>query len=261
MSQEEIKVSLVDNDQVSDVGLDYFVNNLGVIKVCLDEIAKTYNSTETITFKVADLSHSSPSCISIEPCGTKAKSLFCEYFVKYTRAAWERETAPPNMDWRVFRAAKKMVNKLFQAEITTRIEHENNAVKIVGRSEPETVEDKRIFDRTHGEIFGTISEIRIKAERSFFYLQRFNENNIKCYFKDFDVKELADLVDSHVRVEGFFYFEKTVGDLDFINVNSVNKFDCPDEWDFESMLGSAPSLTGALSTMEFIEKVRCEYER
>ncbi len=113
---------------------------------------------------------------------------------------------------------------------------------------------------SYGSIQGIVHALFKEAADPFFQLREFSSDTlVKCFYSDGQYREIATLLKDRravVHVLGHMKLGRATRTIEEIRVERIDVAKALTEDEFDRFFGSAPTLTGDLSTTKFLETVR-----
>lgn len=114
--------------------------------------------------------------------------------------------------------------------------------------------------RYHGEIQGIVHALYKESERPKVVVRELSTRNlVDCFFKPQQYRGIVELLEDPtlvVFIEGNVRENLVTGDVESIEVECFHPAPKFDPVFFEQFIGSAPNMTGKLSTEKFVERFR-----
>ncbi|MGL4231661.1 MAG: hypothetical protein ACRCWJ_09875 [Casimicrobium sp.] len=247
-----------------DMLLPAFINKLDEFRSALSETDKFLSGGDaTVQFLVKDLSHSSPSAVTIGWEGAGITAAHQEKIFPYFGRLVDGLTNGTVRE--VDEAAYPLLDKLLAlaaglGKEMARMWLSRQGADIAAFT-PETV--KALEDllgtpyQSYGSAKGRVEAYNSHSKEKFFYLYPIIGQRIKCVFDESRRTKASGSVDKSVTVTGlvkyrrgsFVPFEIAVGDIEEIPADS----ELPSLSSFE---GIAPNATGDIDSVEFVRKQR-----
>lgn len=115
---------------------------------------------------------------------------------------------------------------------------------------------------SYGSVQGIVHALAKEAPRPFFQLREFaTDNLVRCFYSEEQYGEIISALKERrtvVHASGRLSLDRAKRTVEEVSVERIDKTELLSSDEFERLFGSAPHLTGDLSTNQFIDQVRSD---
>jgi hypothetical protein len=251
-----------------DLRLDDFLEEMNRLKAALRETERSLSRQEpTLYFRIKSMSKNSPAQVTLEANSDardeRSKPQYANYVVRNMttnlRVIANRNRRPARIDVPTLETYRDLAKPTTKGRIDVTIQAGPNSVVINDHFKQALDEILGRDEVTLGSISGRIEAINLHDRMRFWIWPVIGPVRIKGKFKKRDRKRFADAVDKYVTVYGklrYKTWDKFPYEISADGIE-VHDGDIPTLYDLK---GAAPNATGDLTSQEFIERIRDEWQ-
>ena len=247
-----------------DVSLSDFLFQLSAFRRVLSHTESLVAGREAvIDWQVVDLSHSSPAQIVLQSVHTQPKlpdvsGETVEKFFRYLEALSTEAEAPSEMNRATLEAYKAFSDRIQKGVLKTHVKNEKSAIKVSGEVKGviDTILAPKI--RAIGVVEGRLEYVNIHGDRNVFRIYpTIGSDRVECAFPKDRLEDARKALDHRIRVHGELTYPARSDFPKSIKVDRIELL--PEDDELPSLMdlrGTAPELTGDLSSEEFVRGLR-----
>ncbi len=245
-----------------DVRFEDFIAQMQAFLDALEQADRLVSHQKTLYYRVVDLSHNSPSEVTIEAVPLQDELDYSEAavakLIEGIDTIGKGDPIPDEFDYRALKSLRKLVDTR-GGRITETAISNNGKYLNVEKDAPRNI-DAVIAQEEYvlGSVTGSLEHINTHGkEKVFTIYPAIGPRSVRCLFSGIPIREEArNRVDQWVTVYGLLKYRGRSEFPHEIVVESIEGHNQSDVPTLESMGGIAPGLTGSLTAAEFIEELR-----
>jgi hypothetical protein len=251
-----------------DLRLDDFVDEMQRVKAALRETERFVSRREpTLYFRIKTMRKQSPVQVTLEAVSDapdeRAKPEYANYVVRNMttnlRLIANRHRRPAQIDVPTLETYRDLTKPTARGRIDVTIQAGPNAV-VINNQFKDVLDDMLGKDEmTIGSVSGRIEAIHLHDKMRFWIWPVIGPVRVKGKFRKKDRKRFADAVDKYVTVYGrlrYKTWDKFPYEI-YADGIEVHDEDIPTLYELK---GVAPNATGDLTSQEFLERIRDEWQ-
>jgi hypothetical protein len=253
------------------VKVDEFLEKLTNLLTALNGIDRLVGETgsPSLYYRIVDASHSSPFKITLEPVVRKnikkvkkdiVQRCHSRFFGEIS-AIKRREPVSPDIDNRLLEHLRDLTIGIGQDFKTVTISNGHERVELDREFETnlKTLLDEE--DVSYGGIEGMLEAVNIHgAARRVWIYPKIGEERVRCDFLPGTSDQIKEALGHHVRVTGLKFFRATSPFPFRINVKELEVVSDEKIVSLNQLSGIAPDATGEMSSVEFVRRIRNEWD-
>lgn len=257
----------LNNKKADELRLDDFLSELTRLTDALKETERLlYKQEPTLYLRIKELKKNSPAFIKLEIVsesnhGQEFARMISRTFTTGLRYIGHKSKVPQFLNNDTLKSYSELGKSRKEGSIDLKIMGEGSrAVVVIDDNLRETI-DNLMGPNTfrYGSISGRVEKLNLHNSRKFWIYPEVGPARVTATFKEPSRKQVTEAVDQYVTVYGRFTYKPwdrwpfLVAVEDIVVHKEVGE-------SLRDLKGVAPGATGNLSTEEFIEKLRDEWE-
>lgn len=265
-------VELIPQASNAEFRLDDFLDQMQAIKSALRETERFVSRTEpSLYLRINTLHKNSPIRATLEALPERTPdemsitppayaSRIVRTMTTNLRVISRRRVRPAKVDMPVLDSYRKMATPAEKHRVDVKIQSGNNVV-VINRKFREALDSIVGEDEySYGSISGTIEGINIhERNRRFWLYPIIGASKIMGTFRGRDRAKFAQAVDKYVTVNGRLSYKSWDNYPYAVLADDVVIHDRPHS-DISTLKGMAPDATGAITSKDFIDQLRDEWQ-
>jgi len=227
------------------------------------------SSQTTLDYRIVDAKHSSPLSITIEPVIKKRVARPAPEYIHVRHARFFRELSAirrgqpvsPEMDDRMLERVRALVEGVGQQFASASISNGEAKIELDATFEANI---RRLLDEedaSYGNEQGTLEALNIHGRsRTCWIYPRVGPQRIRCDFLPGTRDQIIELIGKCVWVEGVKYFRPNSPFPFRVSVRDFGILSEQDTISIQELEGIAPRAAGELSPVQFVRKIRDEWD-
>jgi hypothetical protein len=251
-----------------DVRLAVFADKMRELRAALNETDRFLSGSDkaTVELLVADLSHSSPSAVTIrsqgiEGVGTPYEHQLFEYFSDLVAQISSSAFRAATVSHVVLEKVGDLISGFGEKFSGMWLSRSGVTTAVISRETVDHIKDLLARQYTaRGSVKGRVEKYNSHSDQKSFTIYPAIGGRVRCVFGEQMRKDASDAVEKSVIVHGllkyqegnFFPFEASVESIEILPSDS----DLPR---LSEMRGTAPNATGELNSADFVKNIRNEW--
>jgi hypothetical protein len=250
--------------------LSDFIYRLEQLLLALNAMDRIVGQTAqpTLYYRIVDASHHSPISLTIEPVIKKTvRHPEPGYIrVRHTRffrelsAIQRNEPLSPEMDYTTLEHVRELVDGVGRDFTNARISNDEAVVALDSTFETNVRRLLNEEDASYGNEEGMLEALNIHGKPTFWIYPRIGPERIRCDFLPGTKDQIKENIGKYVRAEGVKYFRPNSPFPYRIAVREFTATSDDDATYLKDIGGISPGATGELSSVDFVRKIRDEWE-
>lgn len=250
-----------------DVQFDEFIKQLTYVEKSLNEVDKavTRSPTETLFYRVVNLSHNSPAIIELEAIplteDNDTSELVVDRFISGLSQIYQEGTAPEDFDYEVLESFSSLTGLLGKTirELTISTNGTKLPITTPISSTVNGILGTDVFE--HGSVTGMLDHLNLHGDQPVFTVYPTLGGKLRCIIRKSQKSLVVQAAGKYVTVYGRMRYRSRSTKPYEMNVEEIEIH--PSEEDLPTLSelrGIAPDALDGQTTEKFLWEIRNEWE-